>query len=142
MNISNFLFCKFYMFIYLAIVTVFRYIIFFRLQSELHIYRRCDNIFNTKIICYIIFEIIWAWIQPFPFMEGNYTLKLDIKVETNPHWNLYRMSYYLNIILLIPVFSRCYIIYRFFLSMSNFYDERADRITLDNFNLAKCSVVF
>jgi hypothetical protein len=39
------------------------------------------------------------------------------------------MQYYLNNLLIIPVLARCYVIYRFFISCTVFYDERADRIT-------------
>ena len=44
---------------------------FFRLQTELHKYRQIDNIFNSGVILFMIFEIGWAWLQPFPFLEGK-----------------------------------------------------------------------
>jgi hypothetical protein len=39
------------------------------------------------------------------------------------------MDYPINFLLLVPVLMRCYIIYRFFICLSPYYDERTDRIT-------------
>jgi hypothetical protein len=127
LNISNFLFCKYCL--TLAIVTVFRYVVFFKLQTELHKFRQIDNIFNTGVFVFIFFEIAWAWLQPYPFLEGKDILIPDMAVVSNYKWLIFEMDYQINFLLLVPVFMRCYIIYRFFISLSFYYDERADRIT-------------
>jgi hypothetical protein len=81
-----------------------------------------DNIYNTGVVAYIILEVTFAWLQPYVPLEG-------VTILTDWKWQMISMQYDINVILLSPVLIRCYVIYRFFISCSTFYDERADRIT-------------
>jgi hypothetical protein len=113
MDISAFCFC---------IASLFRYLSFFKLQRALLRYTKVDTFLSTDGIYWLLIEIIIALIQPYPFLDG-------VILYTDKDWYLKKVRYELNDLFLIAVFSRIYIIYRFVISFSKFYDERADRIT-------------
>jgi hypothetical protein len=112
MNISSILFC---------IILVFRYLEKNKLRRLLKIIREKDNICKTGSIYLLIFEILLALLQPYPFL-------MDVKILTNKYWYLRTVEYEINTLLLIPVLLRCYTVISAIISLSPYYNAKADRV--------------
>jgi hypothetical protein len=70
---------------------------------------------------YIIAELVIALAQPYTFMMDRYWI-------TDKSWWTMSYKYEVNDLLVIPIFIRSYVIFRFAISLSNYYDHRSDRI--------------
>jgi hypothetical protein len=106
----------------LGILLVLRYIEYERLKKVLKVIKKRDNICNTGSIYLLITEILFALVQPYPFL-------MDVIIKTDKEWYLKLVQYELNTLLLIPVLLRSYVIYRFLISITPFYNARADRVS-------------
>jgi hypothetical protein len=113
MNISSVLFC---------IILVLRYIEDHRLKRVLKVVKQNDHICNTYSAPILISEILFALFQPYPFLEGY-------KILTDKHFYLRTVEYEINTLLLLPVLARAYTVYSFLISMTWFYNAKADRVS-------------
>jgi hypothetical protein len=75
----------------------------------------------------MIVEILVSLLQPYTFLKGRYYI-------SDPYYWLVTYKYEVNDLLLVPIFLRAYVIFRFCISMSSFYDHRSARITYININ--------
>jgi hypothetical protein len=100
---------------------ILRYLEKNKLRRTLKVIKKDDNICKTGSIYLLFVEIIFAALQPYPFL-------IDIKVMTNQEWYLLTMEYEINSLLLLPVLLRCYTLYGFLISLSPYYNAKADRV--------------
>ena len=77
MDISGGLFCNLH--INLGFTSIFRYLSFHKLQTELLKYTKVDSFVKSSEIYWLTIEIILALAQPYPFLNGN---NMFIKIFT------------------------------------------------------------
>jgi hypothetical protein len=119
MNVSSLLF---------AISTYLRYYTYFYVQRIQHRYLHIDRFYSSWFFVQMLLEVFLAAFQPYPFFTGNFLIMIGKYWISNRSYWLVNYRYEVNDLLLLPVFCRFYIIYRFFISLSGYYGHRSDRI--------------
>lgn len=105
-------------YIIMLIPKYFHYYRFYRAAKYISIY---ENFFHTELPFKALLELVLALIHP------NYYLK-DYQFTTNPSWNLWKITYHINDILLVIHISRVFYFIKFAVIYSEFYTPSADRI--------------
>jgi hypothetical protein len=108
-----------------AALLFLRYIEDQKLKAVQRISKSKDTICSTGSIFILTIEIIFALIQPYPFLVGT-------KVFIDQLMYLISVEYELNTLLLIPVLFRSYTVYNFLISLTPFYNVKADRVRYSN----------
>jgi hypothetical protein len=99
-----------------------RYDLWLRWKISLKsLYTKHDNLSNTGILNYVLFEQLICIIAPLPFFDGITIVEEIMLFES-------QIEYELNDILLCFSFLRLYLVIRFMFYLSNFYNPRTQRV--------------
>lgn len=106
------------LFILMAIPKYYHY---YKLEKAAHYLSKYDHFLNSNLIGYIIFDIVFALIHPNLIFKNK-------EFTTGVKWNLRKVRYCVNDILLAIQLFRAYYIIKIVVVYSRFYSPRADRI--------------
>jgi hypothetical protein len=126
-NLSNLLFCK-NLANSLGFNILLRYKVTFEIDKKVMRYQRSSSFILSDSFFFMIFEVLFAFLQPYTFLLGNYSFNTGEYVTTPRTWNIIAIKYEINDLLLIPILVRTYTFVRFAISLSFYYNHRTDRI--------------
>lgn len=98
-----------------------RYSILLHIDKSTSQVLKKQSFFTMEYFGYFMIELFFSLFHPNTFLK-------NIKFKTNKTFYRDTVTYELNDMLLIIMFLRVYVLFRFFISISSFYTSRSDRI--------------
>ena len=85
----------------------------------------------------MMMEIIICIFHPNILVMGTFSYELDYTFKSSTFWDMREVEYHVNDFLLIILLMRSYVIIRFFINLSYYYNSRMDRIAYSLYLLRK-----